>query len=90
MARLPCQWLYLDGFTFRWGRDDYQIDVLKGDAGATHDYDDKVASFKVADDWKDIKDLRYQARVWLKKLKSTQEIQRRKFEIEAQRARRQG
>ncbi|SDY88775.1 hypothetical protein SAMN05216215_103816 [Saccharopolyspora shandongensis] len=65
MAKLPCQWLYLGGFTFRWGRGDSAIDVLRGDTGPVHENHQLVVSIPVDHSWDDIRDLDQKARAWL-------------------------
>lgn len=66
MARIPCQWLFLGGFTFRWGRGDPAIDVLRGDTGPVHGNGRRVAVIPVDQSWKDVQDLQQRARAWLR------------------------
>lgn len=66
VAKIPCQWLYLGGFTFRWGRGDPAIDVLRGDPGPVHEDDLRIASIPVEHSWADVRDLDKQARAWLR------------------------
>ncbi|TDD83262.1 hypothetical protein E1202_25810 [Saccharopolyspora karakumensis] len=66
MARIPCQWLFLGGFTFLWGRGDPAIDVLRGDTGRVHGNGRRVAVIPVDQSRKDVQGLQQRARAWLR------------------------
>ncbi|MFI0466139.1 hypothetical protein ACH347_18855 [Saccharopolyspora sp. 5N102] len=55
----------MGGFTFRWGRGDSAIDVLRGDTGPVHANHQLVVSIPVDRSWDDIRDLDQKARAWL-------------------------
>ncbi|MCA1280233.1 hypothetical protein [Saccharopolyspora sp. 7B] len=66
---LPMTWCYEPvggGHTFRWGRGSGVITVHRGDVRGSHGDEALVDTVRVGRDWVDDRDLRVEARRWLR------------------------
>lgn len=63
---LPCVWVHLHGLTFRWGRPDDCVTVLRGDHCGRETDKDIVATFSVQGPWLNQNEAEEVARKWLR------------------------